>query len=158
MGTLGYSVSVTAVYGCNSNINTGGAALERGTRFIGINLKNFEETLDAASLLYVCSDATFFRMKIFEVIVKNAFVYKDYMGHGLGSTAELSKTREIIFNEYGKRDGLFNPKGELNEKSEFLYYIIGEVRSEADMNSAILEIKEDIVNQNKVAKEKLLGL
>ena len=80
------------------------------------------------------------------------------MGHGLGSTAEIEKTREIIFNEYGKRDGLFNPKGELNEKSEFLYYIIGEVRSEADMNSAILEIKEDIVNQNKVAKEKLLGL
>ena len=157
MSTLGYSVSVIGVYGCNTNINTGAGVLEEGTRFVGINLKNFEDTLDAASLLYVASDATFFRMKIFEVIVKNAFTYKDYMGHGLGSTAELYKTREIIFHEYGKRDGLFNPKGELNEKSEFLYYIIGDVYSEADMNAAILEIKADIVNQNKVAKEKLLG-
>ena len=165
MSILGYSVSITAIYGCNTNISFEGEMVN-GTRFVGINLKNFEETLDSASLLYVCSDATFFRMKIFEIIVKNAYLYKDYMGHGFGSTAEIEKkegissvtTSEIVFSQYGKRDGLFNPKGKLNEKSEFLYYILGDIYSEQAMNEAILEIKNDVINKNKLAKEKLLGL
>jgi hypothetical protein len=157
MSTLGYAVSVIGIYGCNTNINYGGK-LEYGTRFVGINLKNFDETLDAASLLYVCSDATFFRMKIFEIIVKNSYLYKDYIDTSLGSTAEITTTRSMVFNSYGKRDGLFNPKGELNIKSEFLYYILGDIYSEQAMNEAILEIKNDVVNQNKIAKEKLMGL
>ena len=76
----------------------------------------------------------------------------------MGSTAEIEKTNSVVFSQYGKRDGLFNPKGKLNEKSEFLYYILGDIYSEQAMNEAILEIKNDVINKNKLAKEKLLGL
>ena len=74
----------------------------------------------------------------------------------------------MIFNEFGKRDKLFNDKGK-SSNSQFLYYIIGDVRGLHDetnqygqidkgLSETILDIGLDIVNQNKEAREKLLGI
>jgi len=158
LSIMGYAVSIIAIYGNQTEINLGGASLEYGFRFWGINLKSFQDSLDKSSLLYICSDATFFRVKIFEDIIKQAEFYKDYVDTGLGSSAYIDTVQDMIYNEYGKRDKLFNMKGAIDKKSQFLYYIIGDVLSEADLNKKILDIGLDVVNQNKEAREKILGL
>jgi hypothetical protein len=154
----GYAVNIIGVLGnrTNININQDGNLVE-GYRFWGINLKPFEETLDAKSLLYVASDATFFRIKVFDYMVKQAGFYKDYYDSGLGSMADVRTVEDMIFKEYGKRDKLFLPNGDRNIKSQFLYYTIGDIYSLDEMNTAILEIGLDVVNKNREAKEKLLG-
>ena len=156
LSIMGYSVSIIAIYGCVTNINVNGN-LQRGTRFWGINLKSFEDTLDKQSLLYVVSDPTFFRVKIFDILVRQAFLYKDYLSDGLGQSAYINSLTDMVFTEYGKRDRLFNPKGDRRDKSEFLYYIIGDLRNEQDLNQLILKIGLDVINQNKEARLKILG-
>ncbi len=159
LSIMGYAVNIIGVYGYvdQMNINQDGN-LSRAYRFWGINLKSFEETLDAKSILYVCSDATFFRIKIFDCIVKQASYFNDYMDMGLGSSAYIPTIEQMVFSEFGKRDKFFKPNGEVNEKSEFLYYVIGDLYSEQDVNEEILNIGLDIVNKNKLAREKLLGI
>jgi len=157
LSIMGYSVSIIAVYGCDTRINVNGS-LQSGTRYWGINLKSFEDTLDKQSLLYVVSDPTFFRVKIFDILVRQAFLYKDYLSDGLGRSSDIRQITDMVFAEFGKRDKLFNDKGKRNSKSEFLYYIIGGLRSEQDLNQLILKIGLDVVNQNKEAREKILGL
>ena len=156
LSIMGYSVSIIAIYGCVTNINVNGN-LQRGTRFWGINLKSFEDTLDKQSLLYVVSDPTFFRVKIFDILVRQSFLYKDYLSDGLGQSAYINSLTDMVFTEYGKRDRLFNPKGDRRDKSEFLYYIIGDLRNEQDLNQLILKIGLDVINQNKEARLKILG-
>jgi len=154
----GYSVNIIGVLGNENNINIkDDNNLVYGYRFWGINLKSFEETLDAKSLLYVASDATFFRIKMFEYIVKQACFYKDYCDGSLGIMSSVETVQDMVFNEYGKRDRLFMPNGKRNLKSEFLYYVIGDIYNLDDMNKAILDIGLDVVNRNKEAKTKLLG-
>ena len=157
LSIMGYSVSIIAVYGCDTRINFNGS-LQSGTRYWGINLKSFEDTLDKQSLLYVVSDPTFFRVKIFDILVRQAFLYKDYLNDGLGRSSDTRQITDMVFAEFGKRDKLFNDKVKRNNKSEFLYYIIGGLRSEQDLNQLILNIGLDVVNQNKEAREKILGL
>jgi hypothetical protein len=157
LSIMGYAVSIIAIYGCDTNININGK-LQYGTRFWGINLKSFEDTLDKQSLLYVVSDPTFFRVKIFDILVRQAYYYKDYLSDGLGSSAGIGVLTDMVFTEYGKRDRLFNDDGKKNNKSEFLYYIIGGLKSENDLNQLILKIGLDVVNQNKEARLKILGL
>jgi hypothetical protein len=152
---MGYSVSIIAIYGCNTEININGN-LQYGSRFWGINLKTFEETLDKKAMLYAVSDATFFRVKIFDVLVRQASFYKDYLTTGLGSSTDISILKDMVFAEFGKRDRLFFDNKQKNEKSEFLYYIIGGLRSEQDLNKLIKDIGEDVINQNKEAREKIL--
>lgn len=161
-----YSISIIAICGNKSriNLNQDGNLVE-GTRYWGINLKRFDETLDAKSLLYVVSDATFFRVKLFDNIIKQAGYYKDYVDTGLGVTSKVNDVENVIFSEYGSRDKLFINK-KLNTKSEFLYYIIGyndeitgqlmDIYNLEQMNKAILDIGLNIVNRNKEAKELLL--
>jgi hypothetical protein len=158
LSIMGYAVSIIAIYGCITKINVGRTKLEYGTRYWGINLKSFEDTLDKQSLLYVVSDPTLFRAKIFEILVKQANYYKDYFDDGLGRSADISELTEMVFSEYGKRDRLFNDSGKSNDKSEFLYYIIGGLRNEQQLNELILKIGLDVVNQNKEARLKILGL
>ena len=154
----GYSVNIIGVLGNETNINIkDDGNLSFGYRFWGINLKSFEETLDAKSLLYVASDATFFRIKVFDYMVKQAGLYKDYYDNGLGRMSSVDTVSDMVFNEYGKRDRLFLPNGKRNDKSEFLYYVIGDIYNLDDMNKAILDIGLDVVNRNKSAKAKLLG-
>jgi hypothetical protein len=158
---MGYAVNIIGVIGTN-NMNS-----SYPTRYFAINLKNFDETLDKQSLLYTTSDPTFFRMKGFEIIIKGAEYYKDYLDSRLGSSAGIDQIKNMVFNEFGKRDKLFNAKGKVTN-SEFLYYIIGDVfgledenvngRLQKGLNSTILDIGLDVVNQNKEAREKLLGI
>jgi hypothetical protein len=157
LSIMGYAVSIIAIYGCDTNINYGGK-LQYGTRFWGINLKSFEDTLDKQSLLYVISDPTFFRVKIFEILVRQADYYKDYLDSGLGHSTDIVPLTDMVFYEYGKRDKLFKDSGERRDNSEFLYYIIGGLRSETELNELILKIGLDVVNQNKEARLKILGL
>jgi hypothetical protein len=157
LDTLGYATSIIGVNGNQTRINIEGS-LEAGTRFWGITLKRFEETLDKDSLLYIASDPSFFRVKIFECIIKRALYHDDYLNTGLGRTSYKDELEQMIFNEYGKRDKLFFDSGKRNENSQFLYYILTDIYSEEDMNTAILEIALDVVNKNKEARERIYGI
>ena len=159
---MGYAVNIIGVIG------TGNIRSEYPTRFFAINLKNFEETLDTQSLLYTTSDPTFFRIRGFEVLIKGAQFYKDYISSSLGYSIGISEMKSMIKNEFGKRDKLFYEKGRTSN-SEFLYYMIGDVYGLEDtiddegklqkgLNSTILDIGLDVVNENKEAREKLLGI
>jgi hypothetical protein len=144
---MGYAVSIIGIIGIRENT----------TRYYGITLKRFDETLDTQSILYLLSDPTFFRIKFFEVIVKGAQYYKDYTDAGLGYPSHLDELKHMVFSEYGKRDGLFNPKGEKKGNSEFLYYIISDVLSEQKLSQTILDISLNAVNENIHARARLLG-
>ena len=144
---MGYSVSIIGVIGIR----------ETTTRYYGITLKRFDETLDTQSILYALCDPSFFRVKFFEVIVKGAQFYKDYTDAGLGYPSHLEDLKQMVFNEYGKRDGLFNAKGEKRGNTEFLYYVISDVLSEEKLSQTILDIGLNAVNENVHARAKLYG-
>ena len=144
---MGYSVSIIGVIGIR----------ETTTRYYGITLKRFDETLDTQSILYVLCDPSFFRVKFFEVIVKGAQFYKDNTDAGLGYPSHLEDLKQMVFNEYGKRDGLFNAKGEKRGNTEFLYYVISDVLSEEKLSQTILDIGLNAVNENVHARAKLYG-
>jgi len=160
---LGYAVNIIGIIGIG-NLNA-----SFPERYIAINLKNFEETLDKQSLLYVVSDPSWFRIKYFEYIVKTAQYYKDYIDSGLGNSLTIEEIKSMVFNEFGKRDKMFNDKGK-SANSQFLYYMIGDVLGldavvdnngriiEDGLNSTILDIGLDVVNENKEARNKLLGI
>lgn len=156
LDTLGYAVSIIGVNGNHTQININNS-LQEGIRYWGINLKRFEETLDKDSLLYIASDPSFFRIKMFDCIIKRAYYQDDYVDSRLGSTSGFSYS-DMIFNEYGKRDKLFFDNGKRNENSQFLYYILENIYDEKALNQAILEIGLDVVNKNKEAREKIYGL
>lgn len=159
LSILGYAVNIIGVSGGRERINIEqDGELVEGNRFWGINLKSFDETLDAKSLLYVCSDASFFRLKAFDCIIKQADYFNDYLDIGLGYPSGIDAIENMVFTQYGKRDKFFNQNGKRSEKSEFLYYIIGDVFSQDDLNKLILDIGLDVVNKNKEAREKLLGI
>jgi len=62
-----------------------------------------------------------------------------------------------VFNEFGKRDKMFNDKGKATN-SQFLYYMIGDVNDVDELNRTILDIGLNVVNENKEARDKLLGI
>jgi hypothetical protein len=149
---LGYAVSIIGVIGIENMRQT-----SFPTRYIAINLKNFEETLDKQSLLYVVSDPSWFRIKYFEYIVKTAQYYKDYIDGNLGKSVTIEEIKSMVFNEFGKRDKMFNDKGKATN-SQFLYYMIGDVNDVDELNRTILDIGLNVVNENKEARDKLLGI
>lgn len=149
---LGYAVSIIGIVG-TENIRSS----EFPTRYVAINLKNFDETLDKQSLLYVASDPTFFRIKVFELIIKLAQNYNDYIDGNLGRSTTIEQIKSVVFNEFGKRDKMFNDKGKA-ANSQFLYYMIGDVYGLDELNRTILDIGLNVVNENKEARDKLLGI
>ena len=159
LSSLGnYSVNINAISGNRNEINLNqDGNLQEAIRWWGINLKSFEETLDVRSILYVASDPSFFRIRLFNSLIKQASFYKDYIDGQLGSMCYIPTVEDMVFNNYGKRDKLFLNNKKRNDKSQFLYYVIGDIYSLDDMNKAILEIGMDVVNRNKVAKEMLLS-
>ena len=148
---MGYAVSIIGIVPIGNSDST------YPTRYNAINLKPFEETLDSQSLLYTISDPTFFRMKVFENIIKSAQYYKDYIDDRLGNSLEINEIKQIVYSEFGKRDKLYNDKGK-STNSEFLYYIIADVYNVDELNSTILNIGLDVVNENKQARLNLLGI
>lgn len=153
LSILGYSVNIQAIMALDNSINVGGK-IQYGRRRFFIQLKKFEETIDKQSLLYVASDASFFRLKFFTSIVQFSQYYKDYIDEGLGRTTGIDELVDDIYSEFGKRDKYWNKDGTINNACQFLYYIIPDCYDETELNQAILDISLNIVNQNREALEK----
>lgn len=153
LSTLGYSVNIQAFVGWQSEIKIGNK-LQSGRRRFFIQVKKFEETIDKQSLLYVLSDASFFRLKFFTSIVKIAQFYGDYIDGRLGNVAGVTDMIDDIYSEFGKRDKYWNNDGTINNACQFLYYIMPDCYNETELNQAILDISLNIVNQNRDALAK----
>lgn len=151
---LGYAVNIVGIYGTNQRINYNkDGKLIYGTRFNYINLKRFDETLDKGSILYFTSDMTFFRLKIFDCLIKEADKNFDYIDTGLGSSAEIPDIEKVIYKEFGRRDKMWNNKGLLENNSQFLYYIIGDIATEQELSQKLLDITTDVINKNAEARQ-----
>jgi hypothetical protein len=150
LSSLGYSVSIIGIYGVRESIKWKNG-FEEGGRFHAITLKRFDESLEKSGLLYLLSDQSFFRLKMFECYIKDAEFYGDHIATNLGRPAGLGLLENVVFKDIGSKDGMWNNKGEKGN-SQFLYYVIADVQSEAQLNSMILELAEDIINKNEEAR------
>jgi hypothetical protein len=148
--SLGYAVSISGIYGIQENIKWKNG-FEFGGRFHSITLKRFDESIEKSGLLYILSDQSFFRLKIFECVIKDAEYYGDHIDGCLGFPANLNLLEQVIFKEFGSRDKMWNNKGDKGN-SQFLYYVIADVHSEAQLNTMILELAQDIINKNEEAR------
>jgi hypothetical protein len=155
LSILGYSVNIQAFMGLNNSINVGGGRIESGRRRFFIQLKKFDETIDKQSLLYVASDASFFRLKFFTSIIQFSQFYGDYLDNELGSAPTTNDMIGDIYQEFGKRDKYWNNDGTINKSCQFLYYVIPDCFDETQLSQAILDISLNIVNQNKQALEEV---
>jgi len=155
LSILGYSVNIQAFMGLNNSINVGGGRIESGRRRFFIQLKKFDETIDKQSLLYVASDASFFRLKFFTSIIQFSQFYGDYLDNELGSAPTTNDMIGDIYQEFGKRDKYWNNDGTINKSCQFLYYVIPDCFDETQLSQAILDISLNIVNQNKQALEEI---
>lgn len=150
---LGYAVNVVGIYGTDEQINyTGDGNLVSGTRFNAINLKRFDETIDKGSLLYFTSDMSFFRVKVFDSIIREAELNFDYMDSRLGRSTSIYDSEKIIYKEFGSRDKMWNKQGKIENGCQFLYYIIGDIRNEQALSQKLLEVTTDIINKNEEAR------
>jgi hypothetical protein len=149
---LGYAVNIVGVYSNDDSKNFDGT-LEYGSRAIAINLKRFDETIDKPSLLYILSDMTFFRLKVFDVIIKEAQFYNDSIDRRLGRSSDIYDIERIMYKEFGSRDKMWKKNGELNSGTNFLYYFIGDIRNESMLSTKILEVTSDIINKNAQARD-----
>lgn len=154
LSVLGYSVNIQGFMGLDNSINVKGK-IQSGRRRFFIQLKRFDETIDKQSLLYVASDASFFRLKFFTNIVQFSQFYGDYLNSSLGRTTDTEYMIPDIYEEFGKRDKYWNNDGTINKSCQFLYYIIPDCYSETQLNQAILDIALNIVNQNREALEEI---
>ena len=161
---MGYSVCIIGIWGLymtSDGYNDNGK-MKSGIRSYSAIIKNFDESMDTPSLLYTFSDLSFFRAKIFKYYIQHAFLYKDYIDGFLGSTAYLEDAgghglgvKTIAYNEYGKRDKLFNKEGVLDKGSQFLYYMLGDIYSEQEMATIINDIGLHVVDENLEARRKM---
>jgi len=154
LSVLGYSVNIQAFMGLDNSINVKGK-IQSGRRRFFIQLKRFDETIDKQSLLYVASDASFFRLKFFTNIVQFSQFFGDYLNENLGHATDTKDMIPDIYEEFGKRDKYWNNDGTINKSCQFLYYIIPDCYSETELNQAILDIALNIVNQNRQALEEI---
>jgi hypothetical protein len=154
LSVLGYSVNIQAFMGLDNSINVKGK-IQSGRRRFFIQLKRFDETIDKQSLLYVASDASFFRLKFFTNIVQFSQFFGDYLNDNLGHATDTKDMIPDIYEEFGKRDKYWNNDGTINKSCQFLYYIIPDCYSETQLNQAILDIALNIVNQNREALEEI---
>lgn len=152
LSMLDYAVNIIFVQGNETQINGGGS----GIRYASVNIKNFNETIDKSSILYVLSDITFFRMRGFYNIVKTAYKYGDYIDDSLQTPVSITDIKKMVYREFGQRDGMFYDKtGKNTRTSQFLYYFIGNVYSEEQVLENIRNICLHVVNENRAAVEKL---
>jgi hypothetical protein len=159
MTSLGYSVSVHAVFGVgNSLINVGGGQFDRGIRASAVTLKPFNETMHSQKLLYIVSDPSFFRGKEFVNIVKKSQFYDDYIDTRLGYSVSSNEIKQLAYKTFGSIDKLWKDDGSYNVQSGMLYYVVSNIRSEQQMNQAILDIALSIINENQEARASTSGV
>lgn len=153
MTALGYSVSVHAIFGIgNDQINVDGR-FENGVRASAVTLKPFTETMHSQRLLYIVSDPSFFRGKEFQNIVKKSQVYDDYIDNGLGFSVGTEQIKHLAYRTFGSIDKLWKNDGSYNIQSGMLYYVVANIRSEQQMNQAILDIALSVINENQQARQ-----
>lgn len=152
---LGYSVSVHAMFATqNSKINDNGRFVD-GVRGSAVTLKGFGQTMHSQRLLYITSDPSFFRGKEFINIIKRSQVYSDYIDDNLGYASSTDIIKCLAYQEFGKVDRMWNKKGGHNTNSGMLYYVVGNVTNEQEMNQAILDIALSVVNENRSARDQM---
>lgn len=154
---LGYSVSIYFIYGLkNDEYKDESGNTTLGIRFLAFPLKDFMQTLNAANLLYVLSDPSFFRIRFFQYIIKTAQYYGDNIDTGLGYALKEDEDyilENAIFRKFASIDPLFMPDGKANPDCPFLYYIISNCHSERRFKENLRKIILSVVNENKLARE-----
>lgn len=165
---MGYSVSVVCCFGTERGGLKRGNTETGGARFVSFEIKRFTETIDTEALLYVTADPTFFRIKCFDWYIKMNQKYGDQYEQGLGRIPAMNIFKEVIFTEYGARDGLFfksRTKADhynYDSASRFLYFFIGgqkgepgAAHSEQEALQAVRELILTAENENRAALDKL---
>jgi hypothetical protein len=156
LSAIGVNVSIHVLFGpWNEQLNLGNGRFDEGVRLSCIQVKSFSETIDSSSLLYVASDASFFRGKIFLDTVKQAQYYNDYLDTGLGSQASIESVKEITYKTFGAVDKMWNKDGTHNINSGMLYYFLGNIYDEQGLSQTIRDIGLNIVNENRNAREQV---
>jgi hypothetical protein len=153
--SLGYNVSVHAIFGTGNSQCYIDGSFQMGIRASAVTLKGFSETTYSKRLLYVTSDPSFFRGKEFIKIIKKSQEYSDYMDEGLGYSISTQDVKCLAYQQFGKIDKMWNKDGSHNTQSGMLYYVIGNITNEQMMNQEILNIGLNVVNENKDARDRL---
>ena len=131
---LDYSVSIICVFGSVS---------DGICHFQSFPVKSFGEPIETETLLYVLSDPSYFRMKVFRNFCAVWIKYKEGCPGGLGRMADNSQVKDAIFKSYIKRD----------KHKNILYYTVGGVYNEDACLQAVKEIGDSVVNENTKARE-----
>jgi hypothetical protein len=150
---MGYNVAIHGISGAaNSQINYENGTFDRGVRLNCITLKPFSETIHSQRLLYVLSDPSFLRGKVFLNLIKQAQDYNDYMDSLLGFAETVDNVKSIVYKGFGAIDKQWNKDGSHNLNSGMLYYILGRIGDEQEMAEAILNLGLNVVNENATAR------
>lgn len=168
--TKGYSIKITAVIGieCSDgyfNLNykkineapeyklwvdpVSGKKYDRGTRYSYIDIKDYGDTIDSLTLLYLVADSSFFRVRVFEYLTAQQFKNKDRFDSGLGSIEKNEDFKNAFYSEIKKRN--------IEEEKDTLYYFLGG----RDFQSSRTDDEgkdTDIDKQIEIAKKNLLDI
>ena len=149
--SLGFALRITVVINNNfdrGRKNTKTQLKSGGYRCNIFDVKKYTETLDLSSLLYVTADTSFFRIKHFRYNIAEQFYFNDDLNTGLGSTVDLSTTKEMIIDAMKKRD--------IESESDTLYYFVGGsgIKNFDDAKRQIIETIENVNEDNRKALEK----
>jgi hypothetical protein len=141
---VGYAVQITGVIGVrNDGLNFGGSGMEEGHRFSIINVKDYTETMDSLSLLYILADPSFFRIRQFGYFVAQQYKYRDTFDEGLGWMPSISSFSEALSEEIKSRN--------IEQEKDTLYYFLGgqEIHGIEDSKNELIRIICQAENTNK---------
>lgn len=142
--SVGYSVRLTACIGLsNSNLKFDGSR-QYGHRFNIMDVKDYTETMDSLSLLYVLADPSFFRIRQFSYYMAQQYLFDDEYDTSLGSMPSKQTFEKTLYQE--------QKKGNLETEKDTLYYFLGgsEIKSIEDSKN---ELKRIICNAETKNKE-----
>jgi len=152
---LDYNVCIIGVFTTITKVKNKSGNLVEGTRVESVILKDFGENLDSQKLLYICSDASFFRSKFFINIIKVSDEYGDNIETTLGHSPDVDKVESLIFNYFGKIDKKWKPNGQNDISQGFLYFIFSSIHSEKDMLLEIRDKIRNVINENVEARKQI---
>ena len=149
MESAGYDVRITAVmntfYDGTATNHLNGARNQNAYRVTVFDLKNYNESLDLPSILYVTADPSFFRVKGFRHKLAEQYNYGDTFDSGYGSTQDIEYTEAIIISAMKKRDFEF--------EENTLYYFIGghNIQNFEDAKNRVIQIVQEAEKINREA-------
>jgi hypothetical protein len=116
----GYAIRITGVFGLyrGSGMNLdGNKKMSEGYRFNFVELKMYDETMNALSLLYLTADPSFFRARIFTYWHAEQFYHRDTPNSGIGSMPSVDAMRGAILEKFKEK--------EITQEADTLYYYFG---------------------------------